>query len=206
MIQHLDSACNQSTDPPDAPPPETTRLITTGCPGRPRIEIDPSILASALELRGPTELAAVFGVSARTVRRRALEYGLVEPGAPVYVDYEDEDGTITRFYTSSTAPTSDLSDDDLDEIMQQILQHFPFFGRQMIQGHLCHLGHRVTRSRILDSYTRVQGAPTNIFGSRRIQRRVYSVPGPNSLWHHDGQHGEQAFKLIPMNQIPIVIL
>jgi hypothetical protein len=102
----------------------------------------------------------VFGVSARTVRRHTLELGLVEPGAPVYVDYEGEDGTITRFYTSSTAPTSALSDADLDEIMQQILQHFPFFGRRMIQGHFRHLGHRVTRSCILDSYTRVQGAPT----------------------------------------------
>jgi transposase InsO family protein len=28
-----------------------------------------------------------------------------------------------------------------------------------------------------------------MFGARRIQRRVYSVPGPNSLYHHDGQHG-----------------
>jgi len=24
----------------------------------------------------------------------------------------------------------------------------------------------------------------------RIRHRVYSVPGPNSLWHHDGQHGK----------------
>ncbi|KAF8444464.1 hypothetical protein L210DRAFT_795566, partial [Boletus edulis BED1] len=152
MIQHLDDACNQSIDPPDAPPPETTHLLTTGRPGRPHIEIDPSILASVIELRGPTELAAVFGVSARTVCRCALEHGLVEPGALVYVDYEGEDGTITRFYTSSTAPTSNLSEDDLDEIMQQILQHFPFFGHRMIQGHLRHLGHRVTQSCILDSY------------------------------------------------------
>ena len=189
MIQHLDASTTLSSDPPDAPPPETTCRIGTGRPGRPRIDIDPSILASAIELRGPTHLASVFGVSARTVRRCALEYGLVEPGAPVYVDYEGEDGTVTHFYASSTAPTSDLLDDELDEIMQQILQHFPFFGRRMIQGHFHYLGHRVTRSRMLESYTRVHGAPINIFGSRRIQRRVYSVPGPNSLWHHDGQHG-----------------
>jgi hypothetical protein len=30
-----------------------------------------------------------------------------------------------------------------------------------------------------------------VFEHIRIWRRVYSVPGPNSLWHHDGQHGEQ---------------
>jgi hypothetical protein len=40
-----------------------------------------SILAPAIGLRGPTHLAAVFQVSARTVHHRALEYGLVEPGA-----------------------------------------------------------------------------------------------------------------------------
>lgn len=113
----------------------------------------------------------------------------MEPGAPVYVDYEGEDGTVTHFYASSTAPTSDLLDDELDEIMQQILQHFPFFGHRMIQGHFYYLGHRVTRSRMLESYTWVHGAPINIFGSWWIQRWVYSVPGPNSLWHHDGQHG-----------------
>ena len=189
MIQHLDAAAGQSIDPPDAPPLETTHAIATGRPGRPRIEIDPSILAPAVELRGPTQLATIFGVSARTIRRRALEYGFVEPGPPVYVDYEGEDGTVMRCYTSSTAPTSDLMDDELDEIMHQTLEHFPFFGRRMIQGHFQSLGHRVPRSRLLESYTRVHGAPMNIFGSRRIQLRVYSVPGPNSLCHHDGQHG-----------------
>ncbi|KAG1790152.1 uncharacterized protein HD556DRAFT_1490902 [Suillus plorans] len=95
MIDHLDDAARQSVDPPDAPPIQASYVVPTGRPGRPRIEIEPSILAPAIELRGPTHLAAVFQVSARTVRRRALEYGLVEPGAPVYVDYEAEDGTVT---------------------------------------------------------------------------------------------------------------
>ncbi|KAG1884563.1 hypothetical protein F4604DRAFT_1976750 [Suillus subluteus] len=105
-LDHLDDAARQSVDPPDAPPIQASYVVLTGRPGRPRIEIEPSILAPAIELHGPTHLAAVFQVSARTVRRRALEYGLVEPGAPVYVNYEAEDGTVTRFYTSSTAPTN----------------------------------------------------------------------------------------------------
>jgi hypothetical protein len=29
-----------------------------------------------------------------------------------------------------------------------------------------------------------------IFERIRIRRREYRVLGPNSLWHHDGQHGE----------------
>lgn len=28
-----------------------------------------------------------------------------------------------------------------------------------------------------------------IFERMRIERRTYPVPGPNALWHHDGQHG-----------------
>ncbi|KAJ7900776.1 hypothetical protein B0H13DRAFT_1560470, partial [Mycena leptocephala] len=28
-----------------------------------------------------------------------------------------------------------------------------------------------------------------VFQRITIRRRTYSVPGPNSLWHHDGQHG-----------------
>ncbi|KAG1866077.1 heterokaryon incompatibility protein-domain-containing protein [Suillus subluteus] len=105
-LDHLNDVACQSVDPPDAPPIQASYVVPTGRPGRPRIEIEPSILASAIALHGPTHLAAVFQVSARTMRRCALEYGLVEPGAPVYVDYEAEDGTVTRFYTSSTAPTN----------------------------------------------------------------------------------------------------
>jgi hypothetical protein len=46
----------------------------------------------------------------------ALEYGLVGPGPPVYVDYLHEDGHVYRFYTSSTGSVSELSDDDLELI------------------------------------------------------------------------------------------
>ncbi|KAG1893178.1 uncharacterized protein F5891DRAFT_963393, partial [Suillus fuscotomentosus] len=82
-----------------------------------------------------------------------------------------------------------LSDEELDEITEQVLELFPNFGRRMLNGHFRFLGHHVPRSRILESYARVHGAPTTMFGARRIRRQVYSVPAPNSLYHHDGQHG-----------------
>lgn len=44
------------------------------------------------------------------------------------------------------------------------------------------------RERIIESYLRVYGTP-GVFGDRAIHRRVYTVAGANSLWHHDGQHG-----------------
>lgn len=192
MIQHLEEAKSRSADPePEVGPPQAVNLEYTGRPGRPRIVIDEEILEEAHTHRGPTGLASAFGTSARTVRRRLLEAGLAEPGDPVYVDFMDNDGNEQRYYTGlghSTAE-SDLSDDELDGIMEQILAAFPTFGRRMIDGELRFMGHIVPRSRIQASYGRVYGPPVNAFGVRRIQRRVYSVRGFNSLWHHDGQHG-----------------
>src|SRR5277367_658962 len=125
MITHLDQAALTSADPPEVAHVETTHIVHSGHRGRPRIEIDRDILATAIEMRGPTNLAPTFGVSARTVRRRALEAGLVDPGQPVYIEYEAEDGSCQRYYTSSTAPMSDLSNDELDVITRQILDAFP---------------------------------------------------------------------------------
>lgn len=190
MLRCLDAAAIASADPPDAPPPTLTEVIYTGQRGRPRIEINPDLLEAALGLRGPTEIARLFGCAPRTVRRRALEHQFVEPGEPVYVDYTDEDGNTVRLYTAALRDQSGLTDEQLDAITKQILEVFPVFGRWMIDGHMKYLGHQVPRRRLQQSYLRVHGPPTGAFGPRRIQRRVYNVPGPNSLWHHDGQHGK----------------
>jgi len=194
MIYHLDQAALVSADPPEAPHIQATHHVHTGRPGRPRIEIDPDLLATALQMRGPTGIAPVLGVSSRTVRRRALEYGLVEPGPPVYTEHQAEDGSIQRTYTSSTQAMSDISDDELDMIILHIVNTFPDLGRRMISGHLRSLGYHISPNRQRESYNRVHGGPSaSVFGNRRIERRVYSVPGPNSLWHHDGQHGMVKF-------------
>ena len=67
MIGLLNHAAILSADPPDAPHIETTHTVHTGQPGRPRIQINADILGAALEMQGPTGLAPVSGVSARTV-------------------------------------------------------------------------------------------------------------------------------------------
>jgi len=165
--------------------------VHAGRPGRPRVHIDAEILDTSLEYRGPTGLAPVFDCSSRTVRRRALERGLVDPCPPVYVEYEDETtGERVRLYRRSDLPSSpSLDDDNLDAIMAQILEIFPAFGRRMINGHLVHLGHTIPRERIRAAYERVMGAPAALT-SHPLARRVYRVAGPNALWHHDGQHGK----------------
>ena len=189
MVAALENTAVLSTDPVDEPFFNATSVIHTGQCGCPHINIDSELLAVVFELCGPTHLAQTFNVHPHTIRRCILEQGLAEPGEPVYVDYEQPDGSITHVFCSSTGALSDLSDQELDDIVLYILEAFPGFGRRMIDGHLKFLGHRIPCSQIQASYARVHGAPPTGFGPRRIERCIYSVPGPNSLWHHDGQHG-----------------
>ncbi|TCD62111.1 hypothetical protein EIP91_007465 [Steccherinum ochraceum] len=206
MITDLDNASHISADPPDAPPPPVVEIVRTGRRGRPRKRLERGFLRQALELRGPVgiarginEAASANGTnvfaSARTVRREALRNHFVEPGEPVHSTETHADGSTTHTYTSTTAPVSTLSDDELDACVAHILQTFPNAGRSMIKGSLKARGHNVPFPRISESYTRVQGAPA-VFGRRPIQRRRYKVAGANSLWHHDGQHGLIHFKIV----------
>jgi hypothetical protein len=164
MLQHLEDAASLSSDPADAPPLTTSCLVHTGRPRRPSLYISRDVLAAALQYCGPTHLAHIFNCSSRTIRHIALGYGLVEPGPPVYVDYLHEDGNVYRFYTSSTGSVSDLSDDDLDSLIADMVQRFPNFGRRMIDGHLKHLSHCVPCSHVQASYIRVHSPPAASFG------------------------------------------
>ena len=90
---------------------------------------------------------------------------------------------------SFTGPLSTLSDDALDTLISQLRSHFRRAGISMLDGMLRHLGHRLPRERLRGSLMRIDPVQ-RVFQRIRIRRRVYSVPGPNSLWHHDGQHGK----------------
>lgn len=188
MVADLSAACHQSVDPPDAQALTVAQQVHTGRPGRPRIEIDRRFLEFALDLRGPTRVGELLDCHPRTVRRRALEHGLVLPAPPVFATGVDASGTTVRIHTTTTNPVSTLTDTALDEAVAAILATFPNFGRRMIVGHLQAHGHHVPEQRVAEAYVRVRGAPA-VFGQRIIVRKKYQVPGPNSLIHHDGQHG-----------------
>ncbi|KAJ7017241.1 hypothetical protein C8F04DRAFT_923419, partial [Mycena alexandri] len=151
--QALTTATFQSEDPPPMTSISVTHQQHTGQRSRPRIEIDYDILSFGLDLCRPTGLAPVTGVHSRTIRRCALEYGLVQPSLPVYTENVDENtGEVIRTYISSTPPpVSDITDNELDRLMRHILEVFPTFGRHMIAGHLRQLGHHVPAARISDS-------------------------------------------------------
>ena len=192
MVEDLDRACLQSTDPSDSLSLPVIQVVRTGRRGRPPKQIQRQFLAYALEMRGPTEIGRMLQCSRRTVRREALRLGLAEPGPPVFSSTTTREGDVLHHHTSVTAPVSTLSDDELDHAILAILSTFPHFGRWMIKGHLAAQGHRVPRQRIRESYIRLRGVPP-AFGQRVIVRKKYQVPGPNSLVHHDGQHGMISF-------------
>jgi hypothetical protein len=89
---------------------------------------------------------------------------------------------------SYTTRVSVLTDDELDGAIIRLRLQFPNAGVNMLHGSLTALGHNVPKTRITASLMRIDPVRA-VFERHIIRRRRYSVPGPNSLWHHDGQHG-----------------
>ena len=136
-------------------------------PGRPKIHINENTL---LYFRGLgfswKEISELLLISRWTVYRRVNELGLKD----------------ILGYT-------DIDDDELDNIVRNFKQtHGLASGRSMILGHLKSLGIRVQHSRVTKSLVRVDPDSSHTRWALLIKRRRYSVPGPNSLWHIDGNH------------------
>ena len=78
---------------------------------------------------------------------------------------------------------SNLSDNDLDDYVRQILTVTPGAGLRMVQGALKQRSLEVQRDRVLQSLRRVDPVTTSLRNGRRIIRRTYNVPCPNALWY-----------------------
>jgi hypothetical protein len=190
MLLRLDEARHAARDQPDEP---FIQVISTSLPGkrgRPRKDINREWLAQMSSIRAKPGLSTLLGVSARTIRRREVEYGLRAPGVSFVQRQVLEDGTHDIIYNGQPPSLPALSNQEVDSIVASHLEIFPNFGRSMITGSLLSTGVHLTRRQIRSSYDRLQGGPTQVFSGRRIHRRRYQVAGPNSLWHHDGQHGK----------------
>lgn len=160
MITALDDAAHTSADPGAPPPVIVSNVAHNGQRGRPRHEIDPDFLREALTMGTLADIARSTGQSVRTVRRRALELGLVQPGVAPICHQTEADGSVSQVH-------------------QNQLQDFPNFGRRMLKGWLSSIGHEVPRSRIEASCLRIRGPP-GLFGGRAPRRREYHVLGANS--------------------------
>lgn len=111
------------------------------------------------------EIGRLLGVSLSTVRRRMIEYSI---------------DTSRRF--------SDITDENLCELIRDIKKENPRSGYRMMLGHLRARGYRVTQLRVRQMMQKEDPEGTVTRWMTTVQRRAYSVSGPNALWHIDGNH------------------
>ncbi|KAJ7128852.1 hypothetical protein C8R46DRAFT_926116 [Mycena filopes] len=178
----------------------------TGSRGRPAYDIDPEFLRWAYSQRSTSGIARFLGVHRSTVRAALLAHGIAVPQQqPANLSFQDnppnQDGAADNEgdylvdpeqlqgpgISSYTGPLSTISDDDLDDLLIRLRRHYRRAGITMFNGMLRRLGHHVSRERIRQVLIRVDPVQ-RVFQRITIRRRTYHVPGPNSLWHHDGQH------------------
>ncbi|XP_076842246.1 uncharacterized protein LOC143486736 [Brachyhypopomus gauderio] len=139
-----------------------------GGPGRPAFLLPLQTIEAYVHM-GLTagQIASVFGVSERTIRRRMAQNGL----------------RVGDLYSS-------VDDNDLDAMVRDILLHHPNSGYKLMVGHLNARGIYIQRQRVQDAMRRVDehGVAFRTLRLNPRRRRRYNVPGPNSLWHIDGNH------------------
>lgn len=83
---------------------------------------------------------------------------------------------------------SDISDGDLDTLVQGIQHDFPNAGLVIVQGRLQSMGIHVQRARVRESVARNDPIRRKVRWHQALSRRLYDVPGLNALWHIDGHH------------------
>jgi hypothetical protein len=191
MIRALDDAASEARDDAAAAPMSVACVVNRGTGGRGRLEIDKNWLAHASQVQTLRAVAEELGCHPRTVRRRLLDYGLANQAPPVIQSVEHPDGTRTKEWHPLGPTMSDINGDPqaLDALVGQVLETFPDYGIEYLRGAVRSRGYRVSREHVRDSYHRVVGLRPR-FMHRPVERRVYSVPSVNSLWHHDGNHSE----------------
>ncbi|KAJ3909291.1 hypothetical protein F5879DRAFT_1007149 [Lentinula edodes] len=179
------------------------------------IDINPEFLHWAYTQRSTSALAHFLGLNRDTVRQRLLDYGIALPGQNPFPSTPDtsnissstsqhEDNILdaqipdpiqlpeqiraeAASIPSTSSYLSHMSNDQLDSLLSQLRVHYSRAGIRMLDGMLRRLGHIVPYERIRQSLIRIDPIH-RVFERIRIRRRGYSVPGPNSLWHHDGHH------------------
>lgn len=145
---------------------ESSALVQVG---RPSIKVDRAQLSNLLSMNFTwSEISSIIGVSVKTLQRRAKGWNL------------------TKF-------TANLTDSQVDDMLRNVLKDFPASGEVMLAGHLKASGIILKRQRLRHSIHRIRGFQ---LVAARIQRRVYNVPGPNYLWHADGNHKLIRYRLV----------
>ena len=91
---------------------------------------------------------------------------------------------------------SDITESELDGVMELLVRDFPTYGIVMMWGQLRSMNIVVSRQRVHESLMRVSPTFVHHRRSHTISRRVYSVPSSNYLWHIDGLHCLIRWKIV----------
>lgn len=146
------------------------QLEKTG--GRPKFSLTKEQLVNLRET-GLTwaKIAVCLNVSERTLYRRVQEFEI-----------------DSKF--------SDLSDNDLDELLKSIIALTPRAGESYVRGSLKGSGVRIQRWRIRERLNSIDPVGRATRRSSAIRRRVYNVRVPNCLWHIDSNHKLIAWRFV----------
>lgn len=137
--------------------------------GRPRIDVQQDQLTFLRSMAFSwKDISAILGISVKTAQRRAQEWSI-----PSYTP---------------------VSDAELEEEVRQFKTQFPHCGEALLKGHLESKGINVQRQRVRQAIWHVSGHQPQ--PSTPIPRRMYSVHGPNSLWHIDRNHKMIRWRLV----------
>lgn len=143
-------------------------MVHSGKRGRPATIIDPEFLREALSSErniSVNRVARILGLHRHTVVKYMKQYGIKRS-------------------------ISDLSNDELDEILRKFHEHRPDSGTRYAVGFLRKMGHRVSRHRVRQALRRIDALSAMLRQQTSVVRRVFQIGGPNQLcqWSCDGHH------------------
>jgi len=121
------------------------------------------------------KIADLLGVSESTLRRRRSIYGMTG----------DEEPSWTQ-----------ISDNELEKIVQEIEELTPNIGQAPLLGALRSRGLNIQRWWVRNCLRTLDPIGTALRWRSAICRRKYSVPTPNVLWHIDSNHKLIRWRLI----------
>ena len=134
--------------------------------GRPRLNLEQCEIERLYDIyRSWNQVASHLRVSVRTLQRRRIELGLTVSGR-----------------TGSRKTYTEISTDNLCDVVREVLQTLPDAGESYVIGACRQRNVYVPRQRVREAIAIVDPVSRALRRTVSIIRRVYSVPAPNSLW------------------------